>query len=67
MSDIQLGKFEFFPYDKKIQRFLDEFLLTDEERKKHGKNRLEELLKRKLRSNPQNIQRTKAGNLNKVN
>ena len=32
MGELQLGKYEFFPYDDKIQRLLDELLLTDEER-----------------------------------
>jgi len=34
-QELQLGKYEFFPYDEEIQRLLDELLLTDEEREKH--------------------------------
>ncbi len=33
-QELQLGKYEFFPYDEEIQRLLDELLLTDEEREK---------------------------------
>ena len=41
-QELQLGKYEFFPYDEKIQRLLDELLLTEEEReKRHLKARKE--------------------------
>lgn len=33
-QELQLGKYEFFPYDEKIQRLLDELLLTEEQREK---------------------------------
>ncbi len=59
-QELQLGKYEFFPYDEKIQRLLDEFLLTDEEREKHEEDYLDKLLKRKKRARPRNIQQRKS-------
>ncbi len=35
-QELQLGKYEFFPYDEKIQRLLNELLPNDEEREKQG-------------------------------
>jgi hypothetical protein len=48
-QELQLGKYEFFPYDEKIQRLLDELLPNDEEREKQGKNYPDKLLERKKR------------------
>lgn len=45
MSELQLEKYEFFPYDEKIQRLLDELLLTDEEREKRYREAREEIKK----------------------
>jgi len=59
-QELQLGKYEFYPYDEKIQRLLDKLLLTDEEREKHKEDYLDKLLKRKKRARSQNIQRRKS-------
>ncbi len=51
-QELQLGKYEFFPYDEEIQRLLDELLLTDEEREKRyrmAKNEAEMFVKRHKR------------------
>jgi len=48
-QELQLGKYEFFPYDEKIQRLLDKLLLTNEEREKwcrRAKKEIEKLVKR---------------------
>lgn len=59
-QELQLGKHEFFPYDEKIQRLLDEILLTNEERERHKEDYLDKLLKRKKRARSRNIQRRKS-------
>ncbi len=51
-QELQLGKYEFFPYDEKIQRLLDELLLTDEEReerRREAKKEIEKFVKRNKR------------------
>ncbi len=58
-QELQLGKYEFFPYDEKIQRLLDELLLTEEEREKHREDYLDKLLERKERAHPRNVQQRK--------
>ncbi len=59
-QELQLGKYEFFPYDEKIQRLLDELLLTDEEREKHKEDYLDKLFERNKRAHPRNIQQRKS-------
>ncbi len=44
-QELQLGKYEFFPYDEKIQLLLDEILLTDEEREKRRRKARKEIKK----------------------
>jgi len=44
-QELQLGKYEFFPYDEKIQLLLDELLLTDEECEKHRRKARKEIKK----------------------
>lgn len=53
-QELQLGKYEFFPYDEKIQRLLNELLMTDKEREKHGEDFLDKLLERRKRACRQN-------------
>ncbi len=51
-QELQLGKYEFFPYDEEIQRLLDELLLTDEEReerRREAKKEIEKFVKRNKR------------------
>ncbi len=59
-QELQLGKYEFFPYDERVQRLLDELLLTDEEREKHKEDYLDKLFEPKKRARPRNIQRRKS-------
>ncbi len=50
MSELQLGKYEFFPYEDKWEKILKELEqseMTDEERKKYLEDILQEYLKRK--------------------
>jgi hypothetical protein len=58
-QELQLGKYEFFPYDENIHRLLDELLMTDEEREKHGEDFLDKLLERRKRARPQNARQRK--------
>ena len=44
-QELQLGKYEFFPYDERIQRLLDELLLTDEEREQRRREARKEIKK----------------------
>lgn len=49
-DELQLGKYEFFPYDDERGKFLKELEqseMTDEERKKSLEDMLEELRKRR--------------------
>jgi len=49
-QELQLGKYEFFPYDEKIQHLHDELLLTDEECEKHcreARKEVKRFIKRK--------------------
>jgi hypothetical protein len=51
-QELQLGKYEFFPYDEKIQLLLDEVLLIDEECEKRyrmAKKEAEKFIKRHKR------------------
>jgi len=58
-QELLLGKYEFFPYDENIQRLLDELLMIDEEREKHGEDFLDKLLERRKRAHPQNARQRK--------
>ncbi|MCA1636917.1 MAG: hypothetical protein LC768_01025 [Acidobacteria bacterium] len=52
MSELERGKYEFFPYDENIQRLLDKLLLTDEEReerRREAKKEIEKFVKRNKR------------------
>lgn len=44
-QELQLGKYEFYPYNERIQRLLDEILLTDEEREKRRREVRKEIKK----------------------
>ncbi len=59
-QELQLGKYEFFPYDEKIQRLLDELLMTDEEREKRGEDFLDKLLEHEKRARSQNVRQRKS-------
>jgi len=59
-QELQLGKYEFFPYDDKIQRLLDELLLTDEDREKQGEDYLDKLLEHKKRARFRNVRQRKS-------
>ena len=57
-QELQLGKYEFFPYEEKIQRLLNEFLPSDEKSEKQ-EDYLEKLLELKKLARPRNIRRRK--------
>ncbi len=58
-QELQLGKYEFFPYDEKIQRLLDKLFPTNEEAEKHGEDYLGKLLEREKRTSPRNARQSR--------
>ena len=58
-KELQVGRYEFFPYDEKIQRVLDEISPIDKKGEKSAKENLEKLLEQIKSANSKKIRRRK--------